>query len=97
MHKSIRIGWVFAALLVVVNLVLDKVYITTSSSGVFLVVDTFVQLLMLIVLGSITAALVSALPFKSRSYSERYKVTLPFAVALTAGLMNVMMLILIKQ
>ena len=96
MHISIRIGWIFAALLVVVNLILDKVYITTSSSAVLLVVDTFVQLLMLIGLGCIITALVSALPFKSRSYSERYKVILPFAVALTTGLMNVMMLILIK-
>ncbi|OKL41486.1 hypothetical protein A3841_10570 [Pontibacter flavimaris] len=61
-----------------------------------LAVDTFVQLLMLIGLGCIIAALASAIPFKSRSYSERYKVMLPFAIALTAGLLNVMLLILIN-
>jgi hypothetical protein len=97
MQKAIRIGWIFTALLVAINLILDKVYITTSSSVVLLFVDTFVQLLMLIGLGCILAALVSALPFKGRGYRERYKVIFPFAVALTAGLMNIMMLILINQ
>ncbi|WP_266205625.1 hypothetical protein [Pontibacter kalidii] len=96
MQKLIRVGWVVAALLVGVNLILDKVYITTGPSVVILAVDTFVQLLMLLALGSILAALVAAIPFRGRGYSGRYKVMLPYAVALTAGLMNVMMLILIN-
>ena len=97
MLKLKDIVWLIAGLLVIINVVIDSLYVTAPSVMLVNIIDKIVQVMMLFAIACAIALIISGIPFRGMRFSSKFNFVLPFALAFTAALMNLMLLSFINQ
>lgn len=87
-----KVVWVLATLMVVANVIINYLFLTSSSIVWLSVLDGAVQVAMLLGIACVLALIVAAVPFRGLGYGLKFNSVLPFTVALTAAALNMLFL-----
>ena len=87
-----KVVWVLAMLMVIANVIINYFFLTSSSIVWLSILDGAVQVAMLLGIACVLALIVSAVPFRGLEYGLKFNSVLPFMVALTAAVLNMLFL-----